>query len=198
MNGKSGKLVAPAVAFMLCAVALIGVGFAAVSLNSTSTANGNEVLNVDGLVLNLTGDGEGTTVITGAAAVYYQTVQESANGSIEYYFAQGDMKIAAGKVNIESPGNVTLTYTVKNVKVKLSDNSDATVATPVLKMGSTETQGVEGVYTFSNTNVAPGEHDFVIFMYVASPTLIDGASTTTPPAKITFDLSVSATYSVPE
>ena len=59
MNGKSGKLVAPAVAFMLCAVALIGVGFA-ITLNSTSTAANNTV-STDGLVLNVTDASENST-----------------------------------------------------------------------------------------------------------------------------------------
>ena len=66
MNGKSGKLVAPAVAFMLCAVALIGVGFA-ITLNSTSTATENSV-STDGLVLNVTDASESGTASFSSSA----------------------------------------------------------------------------------------------------------------------------------
>ena len=191
MNGKSGKLVAPAVAFMLCAVALIGVGFA-ISLNSTSTADNNTV-NVNGVVLNLIGDGEDKTTITGTAAVYYETVQTGANGPIVYNFADSDMTIAAGSVTIMSPGNVTLTYTLTNVKVKLANGTEAT-AIPVLKMESFNVQNEGGVYTLSKENVESGTYNFTILLDGRNSGSIGGASTSNLPATITYDLSVSAVY----
>ncbi|MGN1045442.1 MAG: hypothetical protein ACI4Q9_05750, partial [Candidatus Methanomethylophilaceae archaeon] len=104
MNRKSGKLVAPAVALMLCAVALIGVGFA-ITLQSTSTAEDNTA-SVSGLILDLTGDGSDNAVITESAAVYYETVQNAANGTITYKLVMNQiMDIAAGKVKVTAPGS---------------------------------------------------------------------------------------------
>ena len=208
MNGKSGKLVAPAVAFMLCAVALVGVGFA-ISLNSTSTADNNTV-NVNGVVLDLTGDGQDGTIITGTAAVYYETVQTGANGTITYNFANAEMKIAAGNVAIKSPGNVTLTYTVTNVKILLSDGTtEATTSEAlVLKVGSSPMDESNGEYTLSKDITVNGEgavktfnEDFIIYLdgryqNEELPTSIVGASTDKLPAKITYNLSVSAAYTV--
>lgn len=211
MNGKSGKLVAPAVAFMLCAVALIGVGFA-ISLNSTSTAGGNEVNNVNGVVLDLTGDGEGKAALTGTAAVYYDTVQSGANGTIKYNFAKEDMTIAAGNVAIRSPGNVTLTYIVTNVKVQFSGETTGVTVAPVLKVGSSSMTMNESkdTYTLSKTIEVTGEgavktggENFTITLVgytqdgeTRIPIPIGEGSISKYPVKITYDLLVSAAYTV--
>ena len=103
MNGKSGKLVAPAVAFMLCAVALIGVGFA-ITLNSTSTATGNSV-STDGLVLNVTDASEsGTASFSSSAKVYYQTTQTN-GGTLTYKIDTEEVVVGVGKIKVTSPGN---------------------------------------------------------------------------------------------
>ncbi len=103
MNGKSGKLVAPAVAFMLCAVALIGVGFA-ITLNSTSTATENSV-STDGLVLNVTdASGSGTASFSSSAKVYYQTTQTN-GGTLTYKIDTEPVIVGVGKITVTSPGN---------------------------------------------------------------------------------------------
>lgn len=103
MNGKSGKLVAPAVAFMLCAVALIGVGFA-ITLNSTSTVADKSV-STDGLVLNVTdASGSGTASFSSSAKVYYQTTQS--NGAAPTYMIDDEKVIVGvGKITVTSPGS---------------------------------------------------------------------------------------------
>lgn len=118
MNGKSGKLVAPAVAFMLCAVALIGVGFA-ITLNSTSTADNNTV-STDGLVLNVTdASGSGTASFSSSAKVYYQTTQTN-GGALIYKIDTEKVIVGVGKINVTSPGsanvkiNCTVTPSVDN------------------------------------------------------------------------------------
>ncbi|MDD7423534.1 MAG: hypothetical protein PUK31_00800, partial [Candidatus Methanomethylophilaceae archaeon] len=106
MNGKSGKLVAPAVAFMLCAVALIGVGFA-ITLNSTSTATGNSV-STDGLVLNVTDKNGGDTAsFSESAKVYYQTTQSNGGAPI-YKIVTDKVIVGVGKITVTSPGNANL------------------------------------------------------------------------------------------
>ncbi len=118
MNGKSGKLVAPAVAFMLCAVALIGVGFA-ITLNSTSTAEVNNV-STGGLVVNVTdADGSGTTSFSSSAKVYYQTTQTN-GGAFTYVIPVGDVIVGEGKITVTSPND---NDTVKiNCSVDSTDN----------------------------------------------------------------------------
>lgn len=117
MNGKSGKLVAPAVAFMLCAVALIGVGFA-ITLNSTSTVANNSI-STEGLVLNVTdADESGTTSFSSSAKVYYQTTQTD-GGAFTYVIPVGDVIVGEGKITVTSPGNanVKINCTVTSTSV---------------------------------------------------------------------------------
>ena len=180
MNGKSGKLVAPAVAFMLCAVALIGVGFA-ITLNSTSTADNNTV-STDGLVLNVTDKNGGDTAsFSESAKVYYQTTQSNGGAPI-YKIVTDKVIVGVGKITVTSPGSAdvkitcTVTPSVNNYGLNFE-----------VYIGQTLINGEKTMEIASLTNA-----DITVKAYGNGTTEITPA----PAATFTYTLTVTAELDV--
>ena len=177
MNGKSGKLVAPAVAFMLCAVALVGVGFA-ITLNSTSTATGNSV-STGGLVLKVTDGSENSTAsFSSSAKVYYQTTQTN-GGAFTYVIPVGDVIVGEGKITVTSPGSADVKI---NCTVTSTDNCGLSFK---VYIGQT--------LVGSNQPMSVGSLDNADIKVVASG---DGRTLTNMPETFTYTLTVNAALDV--
>ena len=129
-NSSKKKLIVPLIALMLCAVAVLGIGY---GLTSSST-NTNNVVSGDALVADLRGTGDGTASLGGGEFAHnvtlkYQTTQTDGvtkasiadTTSVTVGSDSVDaVKIGEGKLFVTgtSAGDVT-------VKVELSITADA-------------------------------------------------------------------------
>ncbi|WII09211.1 hypothetical protein O8W32_08585 [Methanomassiliicoccales archaeon LGM-DZ1] len=147
-NNSKKKLIVPLIALMLCAVAVIGIGY---GLNSTSTNNDNAVTG-NALVVDLRNtDGSASLVGNGfanGAEIGFVTTQTNGNTKVSIDGASdvavGDVtykavKIGEGKLKVSASNSGSSTSSTVNVSVTLNKTA-GTVPTDmkfILAAGST-------------------------------------------------------------
>lgn len=211
---KRKKLIVPAVALMMCAVAMIGIGYAAVN---SSVTNQNNTLTNNVFSIDLYSSAEGNTAIDNEAfnegKVVFSTHKTVGDSTTTYYdvanqivtMNSSDVYIGAGYTD-----NNTNTGTVElNVHVKKSAtlSSDASIASIIVKIN---VSGTEYNYSISNFSTGADSEGFITltpetnkapltlgekYKITVTATVTEKLKSSSPPTLPTFDFRFTVTDS---
>lgn len=176
-NDTGRKILVPVVALLLCAFALVGAGYAALT-QSSAISGGNEVL-TEGIVVKFTDDNGDPVVGTIDADVeltYYNIWDHSVGGGNTFYFhafdeatdVDGNRLIGETNLNIDATGSTAtgakVTYTLETY-----NESGTVVSLPsdlqyVIKIEGTELTSAGLSMDSFNTGADDNDYELEIYL----------------------------------